>query len=223
MVYQKFLFYFVLTISCSFPSFHKFQMMPVPLGKEQIKQISDNDLVARIVQGGEKQLQHVIYDRYADKVFHKCISLCKDRNTAQDLMHDIMVKILTNLAKFKGTSDFSFWVYSITYNYCMDFLRKKKRKITVETGDSTDFEDVPVDEIEKENRVLKELRLDQLERLFAELNTQEKAILLMRYQDSKGVKEIAKVLNISESAVKMRLKRSRDRLAELLKAEDYEE
>ena len=197
--------------------------MSVPRGKEQFKLLSDNELVARIVQGGESHLQHVIYDRYADKVFHKCVSFCKDKSTAQDLMHDIMVKILTNLEKFKGTSDFSFWVYSITYNSCMDFLRKKKRKITTEVGDSSDFSDIPADEIESENRILKELRLDQLERLFVELSTQEKVVLLMRYQDGKGLKEIAKVLKISESAVKMRLKRSRDHLAQLLKTEVREE
>lgn len=194
-------------------------MIKMPQKEDLIKELSDNELVARIVQGGDRSLQHVIYDRYSDRVFHRCLSLCKDRSTAQDLMHDVMVKILINLSKFKGTSDFSFWVYSITYNYCMDYLRKKKRKITTEMPDTSVFDNVATDDIERENKILQELRLEQLERLFAELDAQEKAILLLRYQDGNSVKNIAKMLNIGESAVKMRLKRSRDRLAEMFKEE----
>lgn len=190
-----------------------------PLTKEETEHIEDNEIVRRIVQDGERELQHVIYDRYADKVYGKCISLCKDSNTAQDLMHDVMVKILTKLSQFKGTSDFSFWVYSVTYNYCMDYLRKKKRKIVTEVADENAFENVATDDIEKENKILLEMRLEQLEMLFEKLNTQEKAVLLLRYQDGHSIKDISAILDISESAVKMRLKRSRDRIASMFKEE----
>lgn len=195
----------------------------MPQIEEMTKHLSDNELVAQAVKTGNRKLQGEIYDRYADRVFHKCLSLCKDRNTAQDLMHDVMVKILTNLTKFKGTSDFSFWVHSVTYNYCMDFLRKKKRKITTEPEDDTVFDRVATDEIERENKILHELKLEQLERLFEDLDPQEKAILLLRYQDGHSVKNIAKMLELGESAVKMRLKRSRDRLAELFKTIEEED
>ena len=72
-------------------------------------------------------------------------------------------------------------------------------------------------------KFLQELQLDQLEILFRQLKGDDKIILLMRYQDSMSVKQIAATLGIGESAVKMRLKRSRDRLAELLKSSQYEE
>lgn len=180
-------------------------------------ELTDNEVVARIVSGGGRALQEVIYDRYAKKVYFKCMSLVKEQATAQDLTHDIMVKILTNLSKFKGTSNFSFWVRAITYNYCMDFLKKQNRTRTEEVDEKHD--NIPIDEIEKENKILKELQLVQLERLFEELKPQDKAMLLMRYQDGLSIKVIAQTLKIGESAVKMRLKRSRDRLAELMKSE----
>jgi len=130
-----------------------------------------------------------------------------------------MVKILANLSQFKGTSDFSFWVHSITYNYCMDFLRKKKKAFTTEVLDYNTFDKIAENQIEQENNILKELRLEQLSIIFENLDSDEKGMLLMRYQEGLSIREIAEVLDISESAVKMRLKRSRDRLAELLKSE----
>jgi RNA polymerase sigma-70 factor (ECF subfamily) len=193
--------------------------MDRPLEEENIEDINDNDLIVLIVQEGRRELMHVIYDRYADKVYHKCISLCKDRILSQDLMHDIMVKILAKLSQFKGTSDFSFWVHSITYNYCMDHLRKKKKSHVTEVLDYNTFDTIAEDEIEQENNILKELRLEQLAKIFENLDPEEKGMLLMRYQESLSIKEIAEVLGISDSAVKMRLKRSRDRLAELLNSE----
>lgn len=193
--------------------------MSRPLDEENIDEIKDNELVVLIVQEGRRELMDTIYNRYADKVYHKCIGLCKDRILSQDLMHDVMVKILANLSQFKGTSDFSFWVHSITYNYCMDYLRKKKKTRVVEALDYNTFDTVAEDEIEQENNILKELRLEQLAKIFENLDADERGMLLMRYQESRSIKEIATVLGISNSAVKMRLKRSRDRLAELLNSE----
>ena len=126
------------------------------------------------------------------------------------------LKIFLNLNKFRGKSAFSLWVHSITYNYCMDHLKKQKR-LQFEVYGTEAYDHLSTDEIELENKILADLKLSQLEVLFEELKAEDKIILLMRYQDGMSVKQIAQSLAISESAVKMRLKRSRDRLAELLK------
>ena len=181
------------------------------------KQQSDWEIIQRIFNG-EKLLLEVIYDRYGKKAYHRCLSIVKDRDIAQDLSHDIMIKVFMNLEKFKGTSDFSFWVYSITYNHCMDYLKKKK-KFRIGFYDTVVIEHVSTAEIELENKILKDLQLDQLNVLFQELKDDEKIILLMRYQDGMSVKKISSTLGLGESAIKMRLKRGRDRLAELLKKE----
>lgn len=184
--------------------------------KAAIAQLTDNELVARIVNGNGQQrpLQEALYDRYAKKVFYKCVGMVKDGETAKDLMHDIMIKILTNLHKFKGTADFSFWVRSISYNYCVDYLKKKKRIRTEEMEGK--YEELPDHKDEYQAKLIKEARLTQLEQLLQELKPTDKAVLVMRYQDGMSVKKIAAALQIGESAVKMRLKRSRDRLAELV-------
>lgn len=177
--------------------------------------LTDRQLVAEIV-GGNAQLLNVLYERYSSKVYYKCLSITKNKDSAKDLSHDILIKVFTNLHKYKGTADFSFWIYAITYNTCMTALRKAKRTLVeelVETADAIDLSEIDINE-----KILLELRLNHLKVLLKQLNADDRLLLLMRYQDGMSVKQIGEVLQLQESAVKMRLKRSRDRLATLFKA-----
>ncbi|KAA3627408.1 MAG: RNA polymerase sigma factor [Bacteroidetes bacterium] len=192
--------------------------------KTDYSALDDKELVKAIIQERDRQLmrrmQGVLYERYIERVFAKCITLVRNKNTAKDLAHDIMVKVFLNLSKFKGEATFYSWVYAITYNHCLNHLEKEK-KIKLEDFEAHSF-DIAVDEIELEHKILKDLKLSQLETLIEKIGEGERMILLMRYQDGMPVKQIAKTLSIGESAVKMRLKRSRDHLAELLKKYDHE-
>lgn len=191
--------------------------MPISkVRRTEVDPLEDIEIIKRIVDRGERDLLEIIYDRYAAKVYYKCLGIVGEKATAQDLAHDVMVKILINLSSFRGKADFSFWVRSITYNHCMDYLKRQK-KFRVEDIEASAYQHVSTAKIELENKILRDLQLTQLEVLLQELRPEDKLILMMRYQDSMSVKHIARVLRIGESAVKMRLKRSRDRLAELLK------
>jgi len=180
-----------------------------------VAKYSDLEIIQKILEEGERALLEVLYDRYATKVYYKCLGILGDKDIAKDLAHDVMIKVFLNIAKFRGTSQFSSWVYSITYNQCMDHIRKRKR-IPQESLNTEDFQYLSTEEIELENKILEDLKLTQLERLLDQLKPDDKMILLMRYQDSFSTRQIAEILSISESAVKMRLKRSRDKLAEQL-------
>ena len=180
------------------------------------KEISDKEVVEQIITTGDKELFNILYDRYVDKVYHKCLLLTKDKEISKDLTHDILIKVFLNISKLKKITNFSLWVHSITYNHCIDYLRIKK-KFKHEDYDEGRFENISEEDIEREQQELKEVQLAELEVVFQQLKEEERLILLMRYQDGLPVKAIAKALNVGESAVKMRLKRSRDHLAELLK------
>lgn len=183
--------------------------------------LQDEEVVRRIVDNGEKKLMELLYQRYANKVFGKCISLVKNQEIAKDLTHDIMVKIMLKLSAFKGNSAFSLWVHSITFNHCMDFLKKKKR-IKYEDIETSQVDQIATDTIEQEHRLFLDMQVSQLKILLEQLGVGEKMILLMRYQDGMSIKEIANALDLGESAVKMRLKRSRDQLAKLFKQINHE-
>ena len=73
--------------------------------------LSDEELINVIVVQGKTGMYGILYDRYADKVYRKCLSFEKDRDAAQDLAHDILIKVFIQLSKFEARSRFSTWLY----------------------------------------------------------------------------------------------------------------
>ncbi len=183
--------------------------------------LSDNEVIDLIIKEGRRDLLEVIYDRYVNKVFYKVITLIKDRDLAKDMTHDILVKVMLNLSKFKMKGPFSLWLNSITYNFCMDYLRKKKRLKTDVIGGEF-FDGVADDDTELKLKQVKEVRYEQLEQMILKLNEEERMLMLMRYNDNFPILKIAEILGINEGAVKMRLKRCRAKLAKLINQGHYE-
>jgi len=95
-------------------------------------QLKDDFLVRRIVSSKDNTCIEELYNRYSNKIYSKCMSMVNDRYLAEDLTHDIFIKTLFNLSQFKGKSKFSTWLYSVTYNYCIDSIRKSKKMNYVE-------------------------------------------------------------------------------------------
>ncbi|WP_435414621.1 RNA polymerase sigma factor [Polaribacter aestuariivivens] len=178
-------------------------------------EITDEELVFEIVKTNNTELFATLYDRFSTVVYNKCYSFSKNRQEAEDLMQDIFVKLFVKLRTFKGNSKFSTWLYSFTYNFCVNYVQrdshKKREKITVVTDQIK--ENSTVDEIEDES--LFELKYKKLAKILALLDPSDKMILLMKYQDDKSIKEIKEILNIGESAVKMRIKRAKQKVLKL--------
>lgn len=174
--------------------------------ENQHKKISDEEIVRTYLSTQRSHYFDTLYKRYSKKIYGKCISLLKDEEMAQDAMQDIFMKILLNLSKFSEKSRFSTWVYSITYNYCIDLLRRKKKQKTVIIEDGNAIEDVVED---VNDSFLLETKVNRLKVVLEKIPQGDKMILLMKYQDSMSIKEIGSMLDKSESAIKMKIKRAK--------------
>lgn len=175
---------------------------------------SDEDIVRLLQQRMDTKLFGVLYDRYVQKVYHKCLGMTRDKELAKDLAHDIFLKAFVNMSKFGFRSSFSTWLYSITYNYCLDHLRKGRKIHKQSVDDRIDLVDSNEDLYEKEMFQLKSERLDVV---LGEIDPEDRGLLLMKYQEELSVKDIAQVMSLSESAVKMRMLRARARTLEKYK------
>lgn len=183
--------------------------------KEDIKQLNDRQLIDRILSSGDTALFSVLYDRYANKVYRKCIGMVRNKDDAQDLAHDILVKAFLNISNFEGNSTFSTWIYAISYNQCIDFLRQRQKLPTDDYEESDNLLNYQDDDTQIAEKELFEMGVERLNLLIYQLSEDDRAILLMKYQDGMSIDNIILVLNVTESAVKMRLKRARDLLRKL--------
>lgn len=173
-----------------------------------VQKMKDEEIIAEYLKTQRSDLFDILYKRYHGKVFGKCISLLKSESEAEDAMQEIFVKILLNLSKFSGKSKFSTWLYSITYNFCIDTIRRKKKSISVLVDDIAEKHDKEAD---INDSFLLEMNIARLKKILEEIPVKDKAILLMKYQDELSIKEIGAMLDKSESAIKMKIKRAKQK------------
>jgi len=181
--------------------------------KLKIEDLSDDEIIDLIINQKRTDYFHHLYLRYSFVVYNKCISLANDKNIAKDLTHDIFLKVFLNLSKFKGESKFSTWLYRITYNFCIDFLKREKKQ-TEKIGEIEEIIDITNEEDEIYEKQLLEIKVDKLQQVLNSISIENKSILLMKYQDDCSIKEIQDILGLSESAVKMRIKRAKAKAIE---------
>ncbi len=94
---------------------------------ETLLNLDDDEIINRIVNDDASKYFDILYKRYYSKVLDKCYSFVKNKQLALELTEDIFSKVFEKLATFQQRSSFSSWLYSITYNHCIDYLREKKK------------------------------------------------------------------------------------------------
>ncbi len=175
-------------------------------------ELTDEELIDQINKTKNDLLFGVLYERYSNIVYNKCYGFTKTTAEAQDLAQDVFVKLYQKLSSFEGRSKFSTWMYSLTYNMCVDYVNKNILK-TVSTEEK-ELEDLNYLQEEPEDDSLFQMRAELLKKALENISPEDKMILLLKYQDDFSIKDIMAVLDINESAVKMRLKRAKARIVE---------
>jgi RNA polymerase sigma-70 factor (ECF subfamily) len=124
-----------------------------------------------------------------------------------------MSKVYEKLPSFKGNSTFSTWLYAITYNFCIDYLRAQKKVHYPKWNSEHELPEI----VEEGYEEVSEMTYTQLLDILEAIHPEEKAMILMKYRDDIPIKLMADALRISEGAAKMRLKRAKARVLFLYK------
>jgi|SRR5690606_7521913 len=179
------------------------------------EKLEDEILVEKIVKANDTHLFGLLYDRYVSVVYNKCLSFVSSKEEAQDLTHDIFVKLFVKLSTFKGESKFSTWIYAFTYNYCVNYIQRDQKAQKNTKSLNEEIEDEVWDEVSDEQ--IHEMKAEKLATALQRIAPEEKALLLMKYQDDISIKEIASIYELGESAAKMRLSRAKSNLTNIYK------
>lgn len=192
--------------------------------EQNYKDLSDEDPVKAIVLKNDTLLFEILYDRYDKLVYNKCRGFSKHDDEAEDLTQDIFLKLFVKLKTFKGKSKFSTWLYSFTYNHCVNYVnRSTAKKIEKQSVDTDNLKDEHFGSQEQDDADIQNLKVEKLKEALEKISPEEKMILLLKYQDSLSIKDLCGVLDIGESAVKMRLKRAKEKLVNVYNEECHGE
>lgn len=171
----------------------------------------DIQLVTEVLNGQVKSFEKLV-QKYQAMVYTLVLKMIGDSYEAEEVAQDVFVKVYGSLGSFQQKSTFSTWLYRITYNESINRLRKNQRKPATDSIDGAvdaGAWDHGLNQEDKEDRKLISESLKQLSEI-------DQVIVTLYYYEDRPLKEIAEIVSLTESNIKARLHRSRQKLYEVL-------
>lgn len=172
---------------------------------------SEQDVLAPIVlacQQGDTQAQRELYERCQNVVYRLVVRMVGDQ-AAPDVAQDIFLQAFRRLRQFSGRSRFESWLYRLSINECLQYLRRARRKPCERlTGEPEDRAPDRADRLQHR---------DLLEQALARLDPDLRSVFLLREVEGLSYGELAEALGIPEGTVASRLNRARTELQNLLR------
>ncbi|MBG0771635.1 MAG: sigma-70 family RNA polymerase sigma factor [Anaerolineaceae bacterium] len=170
----------------------------------------------------DKRAFALLVDQNSDHIYRLALRLTGDSQDAEDVVQETFIKAYKNLDKFEGRSKVSTWLYRIATNEALMMIRKRKDGIThIDEGIETDEgETMPIQIVDwcclPEKEIMTDETRQMLKRAAMQLSTANRAAFLLRDVEGLSTEDAAAALDISESALKVRLMRARMQLREEL-------
>lgn len=164
-----------------------------------------------------------LIDDYQQKVFGTCISFVPNKEDAEDLVQEVFLEVYNSISKFKGNSKLSTWIYKITTNKCLEFIRKKNTKKRSGFLKPLFSEEFSIDktnyftEFNHPGFLLENKELN--ETLFKAINSlpeSQASVFTLHKIDGKSYQEIADITDKSVSSVESLMFRAKKNLQQLL-------
>jgi len=164
-----------------------------------------------------------LLDDFQHKVFSTCISFVPNREDAEDIAQEVFVEVFNSISKFKGTSSLSTWIYRITTNKCLEFIRKRNAKKRFAFLQSIFGHEIPADKFryftEIDHPGIKMEHKELTETLFIAINKlpeAQKVVFILNKVDGLSYQEISNITEKSLSSVESLMFRAKKNLQDLL-------
>lgn len=182
------------------------------------------EIINLVKNGASSAFEKLVLENQTN-VYNLALRMVGDRDDAFDMSQEAFIKAYASIGSFRGESRFSVWMYRLTTNVCLDFLRAKERKshssltyIDDEGEDDKEME-IPDQRFSPETLLeRKELR-EAVRRGLLGLPAEYRAILLLREIEGLSYDEISIALNLEVGTVKSRIFRARKKLCSILAAD----
>ena len=162
-----------------------------------------------MVRRGDSAGSTALFEKYSAPLLRFADRMLRDRGEAEEVTQEVFLKMISRAEQFDGRASVSSWLYAIAANACRDRLRRHRRAVIVpleavpEAADGSET---------AEDRILDRQRRAAVRRALDRLSAdQREALVLARYHGMPYA-EIARVLEISEGAVKTRIFRAMETL-----------
>lgn len=181
----------------------------------------EEELIRRAAQGDDGAFEQLVL-AHQRQVYNLCLRICCNEADAMDLSQEAFIRAWRGLGQYQFGAEFSTWLYRLTRNVCIDFLRAQKRRQTVplHLNDDEGETELPLPDTAEgpEERAVAGERRRALAQAMQALSPEHREILTLRVIEDLPYEQIAQILGVRTGTVKSRLARARISLKNILKS-----
>ena len=173
--------------------------------------LSDMDIIKRYKKLGDTEMLAPLFDRYIHLVFGVCLKYLKNNEHAKDAAMEIMESLMDKLLQHE-ISNFPSWLHTVSRNYCLMRIRKRKGTLFIET-DKRKSEQIPVESDEDlHQKIEEEAQLNEMGKAIVSLNPEQKQCIQLFFFEKRSYDEIAKETGYSVNKVKSHIQNGKRNL-----------
>lgn len=171
---------------------------------------------------GDQAAYATLMERYRESIYFMMMKMVRNSDDADDLTIEAFGKAFSRLDQYSPSYAFSTWLFKIASNNCIDFIRKKRVKLTsMDTGyTNDDGESIRIDArsstLDPEESMVHNQKVKHMRQLVSKLKPRYRELVEKRYFEELSYEEIADELNLPLGTVKAQLFRARDFLAQMM-------
>jgi len=161
--------------------------------------LNDQELIARYVDGDEHSFE-VLLNRYKAKIYTTIYLFVKDQALAEDIFQEVFIKIIDTLrrGKYNHEGKFVQWAMRISYNMCVDYHRRHKRRAHINPSDDFDiFEVLRLSDDGPDTQIMRSETHDRIRHLVDALPEEQREVVILRHYADMSFKEIAALTRVS--------------------------
>ena len=184
-------------------------------------QDEERRIIAQVCAGDANAFEALVVT-YQKQVYNLALRTVGNEEDAADMTQEVFLRAYRALGTFRGESKFSVWLYRLTTNVCIDFLRREKRRSTLSMTVSLDDEEgarqaeLPDERYSPHRQAEQQELRDTLRAGLRALSEEHRQVLILRELEGLSYGEIAALLGVEEGTVKSRIARARLALREYL-------
>jgi RNA polymerase sigma factor (sigma-70 family) len=179
-------------------------------------------LLVEAARKGDQAAYAELMERYRESIYFMMYKMVKHQDDADDLTIEAFGKAFSRLDQYSPSYAFSTWLFKIASNNCIDFIRKKRIKVTsMSTGFTTNdgeilYVDARAQTMNPEESIIHGQKVVHMRMLVSKLKPRYRELIEKRYFEELSYEEIAEELNLPLGTVKAQLFRARDFLANMI-------
>lgn len=162
----------------------------------------DTELIARI-RGGDLSAFEALYNKYKREVFQTALAITRDRNAAEEILQDCLVRTYTNIHKLNGTGSIAPWLHRVTVNLCYSW-GSRRRPFALPLEEMLDRIIAPATSSPEQHAERKEVQ-GVVHEAIRSLSPKHRAVIVLYYLHGFSLAEIAYILDCPVGTVKSRL------------------